>query len=243
MTRITRRTLGTLLVGSLPVLTRRAALATGPAPERRDLKIGLIGAGQVGGTLAGLWVAAGYHVMLSARSEDEAREAAARLGPSASAGTPAQAAAYGDVVVLAVPFRAIPSLGQQLSGVVKGKILLDPSNFYSFRDGAIAATAAQDGAGPTTSRYFPGARVVRAFNSIDMSVLRSEARRAAPLLAVPVAGDDPAAVSTVADLVRAAGFDPVITGNLASSVLFQPGGPGFEVRANAAELRSTLGIR
>ncbi|CEF42735.1 hypothetical protein ASN_3508 [Acetobacter senegalensis] len=178
--------------------------------------------------------------MLSARSLDEAQQQAAQLGSLASAGTPEQASAFGDVVVLAVPYRAIPALGKQLSGVVKGKILLDPSNFYPSRDGAIAATAAHDAAGITTQHYFPGARVVRGFNSIDMSVLRTEAHRRPPLLAVPIAGDDPSAVRAVADLVRAAGFDPVITGDLASSIAFQPGGPGFEVKTDATRLKAVL---
>lgn len=235
MNHMTRRTMLALLVGTSGL----AFTGAGRAAEPR-LKIGLIGAGQVGGTLAGFWVGAGYHVMLSARSLGEAQQTAAQLGPLAAAGTPEQVAAFGDVVVLAVPYRAIPALGQQLSATVKGKIVLDPSNFYPFRDGALAATAAHDGAGATTLRYFPGARVVRGFNSIDMSVLRSEAHRAPPLLAIPIAGDDPSAVSVVADLVRAAGFDPVITGGLATSTTFQPGGPGFEVKADAAGLKAAL---
>ncbi|WP_369823636.1 NADPH-dependent F420 reductase [Acetobacter sp. DsW_063] len=208
--------------------------------ETPRLKIGIIGAGQVGTTLARLWVGSGYPVVLSARSLDEAKQAAGQLGPLASAGTPEQAAKFGDVVVLAVPYRAIPALGQQLATTVKGKTLLDPSNFYPFRDGAIAETAAHDGAGPTTQRYFPGAHVVRGFNSIDMSVLRSEAHRAEPRLAVPIAGNDPAAVDSISGLVRAAGFDPVVTGDLASSVMFQPGGPAFEVTKDVAGLKSAL---
>ncbi|GBQ89896.1 oxidoreductase [Acetobacter nitrogenifigens DSM 23921 = NBRC 105050] len=208
--------------------------------EPPRLKIGMIGAGQVGTTLARLWIGSGYPVMLSARSLDEAKLAAVQLGPLASAGTPEQAAKFGDVVVLAVPYRAIPALGQKLGALVKGKTLLDPSNFYSFRDGAIAETAARDGAGPTTQRYFPGAHVVRGFNSIDMSALGAEAHRAEPRLAIPVAGDDPAAVDNVSGLVRAAGFDPVVTGDLASSVLFQPGGPAFEVKKDVAGLKAAL---
>ncbi|WP_330937289.1 NADPH-dependent F420 reductase [Acetobacter senegalensis] len=232
MTYITRRT---MLVGLSSLIFPWLCRA-----ESAPLKIGLIGAGQVGSTLAKFWVDAGYHVMLSARSLDEAQQQAAQLGSLASAGTPEQASAFGDVVVLAVPYRAIPALGKQLSGVVKGKILLDPSNFYPSRDGAIAATAAHDAAGITTQHYFPGARVVRGFNSIDMSVLRTEAHRRPPLLAVPIAGDDPSAVRAVADLVRAAGFDPVITGDLASSIAFQPGGPGFEVKTDATRLKAVL---
>lgn len=228
-----------------PFLAALAGLATvssasaAEAPSQKT-RIGIIGAGHVGTTLAELWVRAGYHVMVSARSLTEAQSLATSLGPLATAGTPAQAAAFGDVVVLAVPYGAIPQLGPQLSRTLMDKIVLDPSNPYPWRDGAIADTAQKDGAGVTTQRYFPSAHVVRAFNSIDMSTLRSEAHRAAPLLAVPVAGDDAQAVAQVSVLVKAAGFDPVVTGNLATAKLFQPGSTGFELERDVAGLKQAL---
>lgn len=228
-----------------PFLAALAGLATVSsasaveAPSQKT-RIGIIGTGHVGTTLAELWVRAGYHVMVSARSLMEAQSLATSLGPLATAGTPAQAAAFGDVVVLAVPYGAIPQLGPQLSRTLMDKIVLDPSNPYPWRDGAIADTAQRDGAGVTTQRYFPSAHVVRAFNSIDMSTLRSEAHRAAPLLAVPVAGDDAQAVAQVSVLVKAAGFDPVVTGNLATAKLFQPGSAGFELERDVAGLKQAL---
>ncbi|GBR68824.1 NADPH-dependent F420 reductase [Gluconobacter kanchanaburiensis] len=230
-----------------PFLAALAGLATVSsasaveAPTQKT-RIGIIGTGHVGTTLAELWVRAGYHVMVSARSLMEAQSLATSLGPLATAGTPAQAAVFGDVVVLAVPYGAIPQLGPQLSRTLMDKIVLDPSNPYPWRDGAIADTAQRDGAGVTTQRYFPSAHVVRAFNSIDMSTLRSEAHRVAPLLAVPVAGDDAQAVSQVSVLVKAAGFDPVVTGNLATAKLFQPGSTGFELERDVAGLKQALNL-
>ncbi|MEN3167707.1 NADPH-dependent F420 reductase [Gluconobacter sp. OJB] len=228
-----------------PFLAALAGLATVSSASAveatsQKMRIGIIGTGHVGTTLAELWVHAGYPVMVSSRSLTEAQSLATSLGPLATAGTPAQAAAYGDVVVLAVPYGAIPQLGPQLSRTLLDKVVLDPSNPYPWRDGAIADTAQRDGAGVTTQRYFPSAHVVRAFNSVDMTTLRSEAHRASPLLAVPVAGDDAQAVSQVTTLVRAAGFDPVVTGNLATARLFQPGSAGFELERDAAGLKQVL---
>ncbi|WP_230975666.1 NADPH-dependent F420 reductase [Acetobacter garciniae] len=234
-------------------LTRRhllAAMATAcaiaPLPGQAaapPLRIGIIGSGKVGSTLGGLWVKAGYQVMFSARTLGNAQDLAKSLGPLASAGTPRQAVDFGDVVLLAVPYYAIPTLGPQLNPGLKGKILLDATNPFAFRDGAIAATAARDGAGATTQRYFPDARVVRGFNSLDMSAIRAQAHRPPPLMAVPIAGDDPTAVKTVVTLAQAAGLDPVVTGNLASSLQYQPGHKGFELQDSAAALKAALHIQ
>ena len=214
-----------------------AAMADSP----RELPgIGIIGSGQVGRTLAALWVQAGYRVMVSARNIEDAQALAQTLGPLASAGTPLQAAAFGKVVVLAVPYGAIPALGRDLNRTLTDKVVIDPANPYVGRDGWIADVALRDGAGITTQRYFPSAHVVRAFNSIDMTSLRAEAHRPDPRLALPIAGDDTAAVLKVKDLVEAAGLDPVVTGGLASARLFQPGSAGFELERDAAGLKSAM---
>ncbi|MBS1051399.1 NADPH-dependent F420 reductase [Gluconobacter japonicus] len=228
-----------------PFLAAVAGLAavsgTAMADSPRPLpKIGIIGAGQVGRTLATLWVQAGYQVMVSARTLADATTLAVSLGSSASAGTPAQAAAFGSIVVLAVPYGAIPALGRDLNRTLTDKVVIDVANPYIGRDGWIADVALRDGAGVTTQRYFPSAHIVRAFNSIDMVSLRAEAHRPDPKLAVPIAGDDTAAVLQVKDLVYAAGLDPVVTGGLATAKLFQPGSTGFELERDAAGLRSAL---
>ncbi|BCK74792.1 hypothetical protein EDC15_11019 [Acetobacter aceti NBRC 14818] len=232
-----------VLLAGLTVLSDLAT--TGKPVRAADAlpTIGIIGAGHVASTLGGLWIKAGYQVMFSAQNIRNAKELAASLGPNASAGTPEEAARFGTVVLLAVPYRAIPDVGQKLAPLLQGKTVLDATNFYPFRDGSIASIADRDGAGLTTQRYFPGAHIVRGFSSIDMSVLASEAGREPPRLAIPVAGDDAISVQRVEDLVKAAGFDPVVTGPLSSSVLFQPGHPGFEMQTDAAGLKSGLGLR
>ncbi|NHN85105.1 oxidoreductase [Acetobacter musti] len=231
----------TSLFVTLPLLPRPACSAgnevIGP------LKLGFIGAGQVGSTLAGFWLRGGRHpVMLSARTLSEAQSVADNLGGGARAGTPQEAAAFADIVVLAVPYGALPAVARDLGGSVSGKILLDATNPYSWRDGAIAAEAARDGAGVVTARYFPQARLVRGFNSIAMTALRAEANET-PRIAIPLAGDDQAALATVSGLTREAGFEPVVTGGLSSAKLFQPGNPGFEAVTTAPALRAQLGLK
>lgn len=226
----------TVLAGLGALLSAPQALAAQP------LRIGTIGAGHVGSTLAGLWLRAGHPVMLSASDIASARSAAASLGSTAQAGTPQDAARFGDVVLLAVPYGALPDLGASLHTLLAGKIVIDACNPYPWRDGAIARTAQSQGAGIVTQSLFPGAHVVRAFNSEDMSTIRAEAHRAPPLLGIPYAGDDTDAMRTVGGLITEAGFDPVPVGKLAAARLFQPGSDGFEASLTAPDLRARLGL-
>ncbi|MBB2201264.1 NADPH-dependent F420 reductase [Gluconacetobacter tumulisoli] len=233
ISRLRRRT---LLGGLSALLMPVAARADAP------LRIGTIGAGHVGSTLGGLWVRAGHPVMFSAREIAGARSVATGLGPLAQAGTPQQAARFGDVVLLAVPYGALPAIGAALHAALAGKIVIDACNPYPWRDGDVARQAREQGAGVTTQSFFPGAHVVRAFNSEDMSTIDAEAHRTPPLLGIPFAGDDPAATRIVAGLIRDAGFDPVAAGPLSAARLFQPGAPGFEADLTAPELRRRLGL-
>lgn len=226
------------LLVTAPIFSR---LAHAAESQTSHLKIGFIGSGQVGTTLAGFWVRSGHPVMLSARNLTEAQSAAATLGANASAGTPQQAATFADIIVLAVPYGALPSVAKDLGATVAGKILLDATNPYPWRDGSLAIEATRDGAGPVTARYFPQARLVRGFNSIAMTALRAEARETPPI-AIPLASDDQSALATISTLTREAGFEPVITGDLATAKLFQPGNPGFEAVTTATALRAQLGL-
>ncbi|MBR0558610.1 NADPH-dependent F420 reductase [Neokomagataea anthophila] len=235
----------TVLRNTLLGAVMSAAAATLPVHAQaaaHPLKIGIIGAGDVAQTLGGLLIKAGHPIMLSARNVQEAQSAAAELGSLASAGTPNDAANFGDVVILAVPYKAMPSVGQKLSPLLHGKTLIDATNAYWFRDGSLAEQANEKGIGVLSQSYFPGAVLIRAFNSIDMAVLRSEAFRSPPRLAVPIAGDSLNAVKTVQNLATEMGFDPVLTGGLASATLFQSGHPGFEVKDDVNGLKRALGL-
>lgn len=104
-------------------------------------KIGLIGSGNVGSNLGRVWAQAGYAVMFSSKDIESDRKLAAQVGSGARAGTPAEAAAFGDVLVFAVPYGALPELGKQLGASLKGKVVIDASNPFAQRDGAIADEA------------------------------------------------------------------------------------------------------
>ena len=166
------------------------AAPAGSAP----LKIGIIGAGHIGGTLARLWVAAGHEVLISSRHPEELRPLAQSLGPKARVGTPRDAALFGDVVLVSVPYGALPQIGRDLKVGLAGKIVLDTGNPYPQRDGDMALEARRVGTGVASPRYLPGVRLVRAFNAINSGDLASEAHRTGQPIAIPLAGDDPEAL-------------------------------------------------
>jgi 8-hydroxy-5-deazaflavin:NADPH oxidoreductase len=233
------------------VLTAGGALmltaALRPAASRADtasgkIPIGTIGAGHIGSTIGGLWVKNGHRVFFSDRHPEKLHDLVAQLGPLAQAGTVPQAIAFGDAILLTVPYGAIPQIGHDYAAQLKGKIVLDTCNAVAARDGAIAQEVEQNGIGVTTQKYFPGARIVRAFNTMGYKYFADQANRPDPRLAVPIAGDDPEAVRVAAQLVRDAGFEPVVVGKLADARLFQHGGPGYGQRVTAAELRQKLSL-
>ncbi|ERK06191.1 putative oxidoreductase [Pantoea sp. AS-PWVM4] len=203
-------------------------------------RIGIIGAGSMGGTLGRLWVKAGYPVFFSSRHPQELQPLIASLGPLAKGGTPQQAAEFGEVVVMAVPYGALPALGKTLKEALKDKVVLDVANPYPQRDGDVATQALQVGSGVYSARLFPQARVVRGFNSIAASSLSSNAHRTGDALAVPLAGDDRKALDTVIQLTKAAGFAPVVVGDLSKASLFEPGGVLFLQTMTVEKLKQTM---
>ena len=217
---------------------RALAQTTGTDKQR----IGIIGSGHIGGTIGGLWVKAGHPVLLSSRHPEEIESLAKTLGPLARTGSVAQAIEFSDVLFIAVPYAALPQLGHDYGGALSGKIVLDACNAVASRDGTVADETEQSGIGVTSQRYLPGARLVRAFNTLSYAILAREANRPDPRLAIPIAGDDPEAVRVAAGLVRDAGFDPVVVGKLADARRFQRGGPGYGQPVSAAELKQKLSL-
>ena len=218
---------------------RAVAQATGGA----KLRIGVIGSGHIGGTIGGLWVKAGHPVLFSSRHPEELKDLVSGLGPLASADTVAQAIAFGDVIFIAIPYGALPQLGQDYAGPLKGKIVLDAGNANATRDGAaIADEVERDGVGVVSQKYLPGTRVVRAFNALSYMIFAREANRPDPKLAIPIAGDDPEAVQVAAGLVRDAGFEPVVAGKLADARRFQRGSSVYLQAMTAAELKQKLSL-
>ena len=153
-----------------------------------------------------------------------------------------QAIRFADVILLAVPYKALPQISHDYAKMLAGKIVLDAGNPIPARDGPMADKALAKGAGIATAEYLPGARIVRAFNSISYRTFESEAHRPAPRLAVPLAGDDKQALAVAAKLVRDAGFDPVIVGDLKKGREFDYRSKLFVKPMTAKELREVLGL-
>ena len=126
--------------------------------------------------------------------------------------------------------------------MLRGKIVLDACNPSSGSGSALARDAQANGVGQTSAKYLPGTRLVRAFSAVDATAVAASAGRQSGKLGVPLAGDDAQAVRAAAQLVRDAGCEPVVVGNLAAATRFQRGGPGFRASTTAPELRRLLGV-
>ncbi|HEY3729956.1 MAG TPA: NAD(P)-binding domain-containing protein [Steroidobacteraceae bacterium] len=207
------------------------------------VKIGIIGAGHIGGTLATLWVKSGHEVMISSRHPEELKPLAQSLGPKAHIGTPREAALYSDVVLISIPYGALPQVGKELQHELAGKIVLDTGNPYPERDGDMAIEARRAGTGVASAQFLPGVRLVRAFNAINYKSLASEAHRAGDPIAIPLAGDDAQALAVASQLVRDAGFEPVVVGALSSAKSFDVGSPVYVQLLSAKQLRERLSLK
>jgi hypothetical protein len=207
---------------------------------QHPMKIGIIGAGEIGSALARHWGAAGHQIMISSRHPEELQALAKEIGPNVKVGTPREAAAFGDVVLLAVPYGATPQVGRDYAAELKGKIVLDAGNPYPSRDGEMAVRDRQRGTGVASAEYLPGTRLVRAFNAINSGPLLNEAFRKPERIGIPLAASDPEAMKVAAQLVSDAGFDPVPVGDLSRAREFDYGTPVYVRGMTAAELRKAL---
>ena len=206
------------------------------------MKIGIIGAGHIGGTLARDFANVGHEVALSnSRGPETLARLVEELDHGAQAMTPAEVARFGDLLVVSIPFgryRELPSEG------VAGKVVIDTNNYYSQRDGSFEEL---DNDRTTSSEllqaHLATARVVKAFNAIAWTHLRDDGRPAGDeqRFGIPISGDDEQAKETVAELIDRIGFDPVDAGTLAAGGRkHQPGGPAYTQGLHTAELRSRL---
>jgi len=237
-----RAFLGALLAATSGAALAWPTFARAATPGNGPLAIGIIGSGRIGGTLGELWAKAGYPVMFSSLDLEHDKQLAASVGAGAQAGTPQQAAAFGQVLLISVPYSALPQIGRDLGASIKGKIVLDTSNPVQARDGDMAVGARAKGTGVASAEYLPGARLVRAFNSVGYSSLRSGAHRSGERIGIPLAADDAEALQVAVRLVEAAGFEPVVVGPLGKAKEFDVGTPVFGKALTAAELRKALNI-
>lgn len=204
------------------------------------MKIGIIGAGKIGGTLARLFAQAGHQVALSnSREPSSLGSLVERLGPNVRATTIEEAATFGDVVFLSIPFGAYQTVPVK---PLAGKIVVDDMNYYPERDGAI------DFGGLTSSelvaRHLTGARLVKSVNTMRFDLLAEGGKPATPesqRLAHFVASDDVQAKATVSHLIDDIGFTPVDTGSLREGGRKQePGSPIYARPLNASQARQVL---
>ena len=205
------------------------------------MRIGLIGSGRIGGTLARLAVDNGHDVVLSnSRGPDTLADLTAELGGRARAGTVAEAAAEGEVVVVTVPLKVYATVPADL---LNGKVVIDTNNYYPDRDGHFEEL--DDGSSTSSellAEHLTGSFVVKAFNSIYFEDLASQGQLAGTpgRRALPIAGDDASAKAIVAGIIDSLGFDVVDAGPLAEGWRFQPDQPAYNVRLGAHELREAL---
>jgi predicted dinucleotide-binding enzyme len=232
------RTLAAFAIVALSAATSLSA----PVPELQSLRIGIIGTGHIGGALATHWAKAGHELVISSRHPEELRELARSLGPKVRVGTPREAATFGEVVLVSVPYAALPQVGRDFKSELAGKVVLDTGNPYPSRDGEMANEARRVGTGTASAQFLPGVRLVRAFNAINSGDLARQAHRNGERVAIPLAGDDAEALTIAQRLVRDAGFEPVVVGGLARAREFDVGTPVYTRLLTASELRKALGL-
>ena len=219
-----------------------AAIIPPAFAQAKPMKIGIIGSGRIGSTFGGLWAKAGHEVMFSDRDAEQAKRAAEGVGPRAHVGSVPEAVAFGDAILIAVPYGALPAIAQQVGEPLRGKVVIDPNNPVPSRDGELGAQAKEKGAAVSTAAILPGARLVRTFNSWGYMTMAREANRPAPRMAMPVAADDPAALKVGLQLVSDAGFDPIAAGSLAASKAFDLGSSVSGKVMTADEMRKALSL-
>lgn len=227
---------------SIAVATLALVALAANSAKKPSMKIGIIGSGKIGGTLGKLWVKAGHEVLFSSRHPDELQGLVKRLGSRARAGTPREAVTFGEVILISVPYGALPQIGRDLAADLSGKVVLETGNPIPRRDGEMAEEARANGTGVASAKFLPGSRLVRAFNTVEYDQLRSEAHRAGERVGIPLAGDDKAALEIASRLVEDAGFEPVVVGSLAHARDFDVGTPVYKKALTARELRQSLGI-
>jgi 8-hydroxy-5-deazaflavin:NADPH oxidoreductase len=203
------------------------------------MKIGMIGAGFVGRAIGKLAVKAGHQVMLC-NSRGPHTLFSLPHGVGAEIGTVGEAAEFGEIIVIAIPFSAYRSVPADL---LAGKIVIDTTNYYPDRDGCIVELDAFE---TTTSEllanHLPQSRIVKAFNAITMNDLETDGRPAgaADRRALPLAGDDMEAKAVARHLYEAFGFDALDAGPLPEGFRFERATPAYCVPLAKAALQDTL---
>lgn len=208
-------------------------------------KVGIVGSGNIGGTLGILLGRAGYEIFFSSRHPEALKDLVKAAGPKARAGDVAEAIAFGDVIIMSLPMKAFRELDTETKKALKGKIVIDTSNPYPERDGAIAEEARRDpgGMGSFVARLLPGARIVRAFNTVYFEDLKKTINKDGETIGIPISGDDEDGVKAAVELAEHAGLDPVVVGGLSKSKLFDVGTAVYATSASARQIKQKLKLK
>jgi len=231
---------GGLAAGAIP-----ATAALGQGSNLSKMKIATIGAGREGGALGTLFAKLGHPVMFSSRHPEQLKDLVAAAGPTARAGTTAEAVAFGEVIFLVVPYTAVEQIGKDFGpALAKKALILDVSNPIPARDGQeiVTQVAAQGGPGLVTKKLLLGSKIVRAFNAINFATLEQNAHRPGEPVGVPIAGDDTKAIDLASRLIKEAGYEPVLIGDLAKGKYLVPGTPiaGIHTPTELRTIAATL---
>jgi predicted dinucleotide-binding enzyme len=224
--------------GGTRIGTRRVGEAAGSPDAQPDKpRLGIVGAGKLGMTLARAALAAGYDVAIAGSASPQKIELTVDvLAPGASAMTLADVADFSETIVLAIPAHRFRELPGDLFG---GKVLVDAMNYWPDTDGADPELAGAPGGSSALVRdHFPGARVVKSLNQLSYHQVEElpRERGGANRVAMAAVGDDRAAIRSVMDLIDALGFDPVDGGSLENGRLLEPDGSPYAITYTAPEL-------
>jgi len=205
------------------------------------MKIGIIGSGNIGGSLGIHLAEAGYEIMFSSRHPNRLKKLAKRAGKNASVGTIEEAAQFGKVIILSIPFWGIKEVAEKLNPL-KGKIIIETVNPYPERDGQLALDVrrSERAASEFVADYFPKAHVLKAFNTIYFKDLQDQAFREGNLRAIPYAGDHKPSLKILKEIIEDIGFTPVYVGKLAESHIIDPEQELYSKDMTAAEMKKVL---
>jgi 8-hydroxy-5-deazaflavin:NADPH oxidoreductase len=207
----------------------------------KTISIGIIGAGKIGSALATLWHQKGYKISMGVRDLAKAQNQLQRLRLPISAKTVKATVAENDIIVLAVPYSAVPEVTAEIKEIAANKIIIDATNPFEISPEGyvISPLGSTITAGSQMATLLPKSKIVRAFSHLMEELLVSRGTTQPGFFAVAIAGDDLDAKTAVSGLVQDAGFTPVDIGTLAESAPLDPGGVLFP-KITAAEMRLML---
>jgi predicted dinucleotide-binding enzyme len=218
-------------------MMKLADLFTG---EVTEMKIGIIGAGNIGATLARKLAACGHDIKLAnSKGPQTIQKLASEIGVQAV--TKDDAVSGADAVILSIPFARYPDLRQTLSNASEKTVVIDTSNYYPGRDGAIKEVDDGKPESVWVSEQL-GRTVVKAWNALLAATLADKGQPAgsSTRIALPVAGNDASAVAVAQDLVEQTGFTAFAAGSLEDSWRQQPGTPAYCTELTLPELKPAL---